>query len=427
MGETAPIRPGRLLVRALRASVVAGPDAGTAQLSSSDSLRIGTAPDNDLVLTDQTVSRYHLDLRRAGDRLLVVDLGTTNGTEIGPALLQHGSAAIRPGTVVRAGQTDLRVDDGEVLSLEVHDDDSLRGLRGRTPVMLRLMAVVRNVAQADAAVLLVGEPGTGKELIARALHESSPRAARPFVALGCGSMPKVVLARELEGLERARGGTLFLDDVGELPTDLQALLLGILEGRSPLHAAAQPETPIDVRVVAATPRDLRAEVNSGQFRLDLYHRIAVVMLRVPPLRERLDDLPLLVDQFLQEAGSTRTGVEVFAPDALETMRTYPWPGNVRELRNVVAATLALGEVPVLAPPVSAPDPAPPGEGAARDPIGEVLGLDYREARGKLLAEFETRYLASLLDRTGGNVRQAAREARMDRSYLIELLRRHRPG
>jgi len=426
MGETVPIRPGRLLVRALRVEVVAGPDAGTRQLSSGDSLRVGTAPDNDLVLTDRTVSRYHLDLRRgAADRLLVFDLGTTNGTEVGPALLQDGSAAIRPGTLLRAGQTDLRVDDGDVLSLEVHDGESLGGLTGRTPVMLRLMAVVRNVAQTDASVLLVGEPGTGKELVARALHDHGARAGHPFVALGCGAMPKAVLARELEGLERARGGTVFLDDVGELPLDLQAVLLAILEGRSPHHAADQTETPIDVRIVAATPRDLRADVNSGKFRLDLYHRIAVVMLRLPALRDRAEDIPLLVEHFLREAGSPRTPAEVFAPDALETMRTYPWPGNVRELRNVVAATLALGRVPTLetaAPATEAGEPA-----ATRDPIAEVLGLDYREARGKLLSEFETRYLASLLERTGGNVRQAAREARMDRSYLIELLRRHRPG
>jgi DNA-binding NtrC family response regulator len=420
MGETVPIRPGHLLIRSLRLEVVAGPDAGAKALSSADSLRVGTAPDNDLVLTDRTVSRYHFDLRRAGDRVLVVDLATTNGTEIGPVLLQDGGAAIRPGTIVRAGQTDLRVDDGDVLSLEVHHDESLGGLRGRTPVMLRLMAVVRNVAQADASVLLVGEPGTGKEQIARALHETGPRARRPFVALGCGAMPKAVLARELQGLGRARGGTLFLDDVGELPPDLQAMLLGILEGRDPRHAPDEPETPIDVRVVAATPRDLRADVNDGRFRLDLYHRIAVVMLRVPPLRDRADDVPLLVEHFLREAGSPRTAAEVFAPDALETMRTYPWPGNVRELRNVVAATLALGQ----APPLEGAAPVAEAPAATRDPIGEVLGLDYREARGKLLSEFETRYLGDLLQRTGGNVRQAAREARMDRSYLIELLRRH---
>ena len=420
MGETVPIRPGRLLVRSLRVEVVRGADAGRSQSSDRESLHIGSAPDNDLALADRTVSRYHVELRPAGDRIRVTDLGSTNGTEIGTTLVQNASVAVAPGTVLRIGHTDLRVDDAGVLSLEVHAGEPLGGLQGRTPVMLRLMAIVRNVAQAEVPVLVVGEYGSGKERVARALHDASPRVDRPFVVVECGGTPGPLLQDELfDAFDRARDGTVLLDDVGVLSAELQTMLAAALERGSLRRERDGREVATAARLIAATPRDLRADVNAGSFRLDLYHRLAVVMIRVPALRDRADDIPLLVENFLREADSQHTLATVFTPDALEAMRTYAWPGNVRELRNVVLATLALGEAPSLDAPEAEPRPL-------HDAIGEVLDLQYREARAKLLSEFESRYLGRLLERTRGNVRQAAREARMDRSYLIELLRRHRP-
>jgi DNA-binding NtrC family response regulator len=428
--EPAGGTPG-LPVRTLEVEVVEGPDAGATKTAESEQLTVGSAEGNDLVLRDPTVSRYHLELERRHDGVLVVDHGSTNGTLLDGARIER--ATVRPGTVLRIGHTALRVGEGGRVTVELLDDDDWAGLRGRTPTMRRLMARVRRAAQSDTPVLLVGESGTGKELIARALHDEGPRNGGPFVVVDCGSLSPSLVASELFGhekgaftgadrrhegaFERAHGGTLFLDEVGELPPTLQPTLLGALERRRFRRVGGRDEIEVDVRLVSATHRDLRAEVNDGRFRLDLYYRIAVVVLAVPPLRERAEDVPLLVEHFLREAGHDGPIDELVPPDAMTALSAHRWPGNVRELRNVVEAMVVMGEAPSIDASVhtaSGPD----------DVIARVLPQSYRDARNTVLAEFERRYLERLMERAAGNVSRAAREARMDRTYLIKLLGRH---
>jgi DNA-binding NtrC family response regulator len=279
---------------------------------------------------------------------------------------------------------------------------------------------------------LLGESGTGKELVARAIHDSSGRASEPFVTVDCGAISPTLFASELFGhergaftsadrqhigaFERAHGGTIFLDEIGELPPELQSALLGALERRRIRRVGGRTDIDVDVRLVSATHRDLRAHVNAGTFRLDLFYRVAVVTLSVPPLRERPDDVPMLVEHFLREAGYAGEVANVFDSDAMKRLAVHSWPGNVRELRNVVLGTLALGEPTSLGSDLGAP---------AADPVAAVLELGYRDAKRRIMDDFERRYVEHLLQKTGGNVRQASRDAQMDRSYLMELIKRHR--
>jgi DNA-binding NtrC family response regulator len=281
-------------------------------------------------------------------------------------------------------------------------------------------------------VLVTGESGTGKELVARAIHDHSARANDPFVVLDCGAIVPSLFGSELFGhergaftgadkrrigaLERAAGGTVFLDEIGELPADVQSALLGALERRRFQRLGGEHEVELEARVLSATHRDLRAEVNRGTFRLDLFYRLAVVSLSVPALRERTEDIPLLVERFLEDAGALDRMHELFPPTTLDNVTRYGWPGNVRELRNFVLGALALG----------APDHLAMTD-AARPVEAETAGVPYREARQAVVEQFERRFVTALLERTGGNVRQAAREARMDRSYLMELIKRHQIG
>jgi DNA-binding NtrC family response regulator len=253
------------------------------------------------------------------------------------------------------------------------------------------------------------------------------------VTLDCGALAPNLVASELFGhergaftgaerthvgaFERADKGTLFLDEIGELPAELQPQLLGALERRRFRRVGGRNEIGVDVRVVGATNRDLRAEVNSGVFRLDLYYRLAVVVLRIPPLRERSADIPLLVEHFLQECGHVGGAASVLSEQTLRSLLTYRWPGNVRELRNWVEATLAMGESPELSPHSQAGGAAPRAD-------DDLLNLAYKDARRTLLENFEHRYLKHLLEATQGNVAQAARKAQMDRTYLIKLIQRH---
>jgi len=429
-----------LPVRALAVEVIAGPDAGRGVVASSETLTIGTAQGNDLVLSDPRVSRFHAELAPASAGLSVVDHDSTNGTFANGVRIER--AVVPAGTVLMLGSTQLRVGDGRPIDLELADG-APAGLVGRSPLMRRLVARVQRAAQSDASVLIHGESGTGKELVARAVHSLGPRAAGPFVVVDCGALSPTLVASELFGhergaftgaerqhqgaFERAHGGTLFLDEIGELPPPLQAALLGVLERRAFRRLGGQKELSVDVRVVAATNRDLRADVNASSFRLDLYYRIAVATLELPPLRARADDVPLLVEHFLRECGHAGPVQALISPAAMEELSKQRFPGNVRELRNLIEGALALGE------PLQAPSAATGAAGAgavaggaagAGAGAGAVPTGSYKEARASVLADFEARYLGALIQRTGGNVSRAAREAGMDRSHLIDLLRRH---
>ncbi|MEO6602759.1 MAG: sigma 54-interacting transcriptional regulator [Polyangiaceae bacterium] len=418
-------------VRTLRVEVLSGPNVGLSVETESEVLTVGTAPGNALRLSDDTVSGFHLELSGSERGISVSDLGSSNGTLIGAARIERG--IVPSGAELLLGKTKLCVRDGDNSVVELYAADELGELKGKTEIMRRLMAQVTTAAQAVVPVLVIGESGTGKELVARAVHHASPRASGPFVTLDCGSLSSNLVASELFGhergaftgadrqhvgaFERASGGTLFLDEIGELPAELQPQLLGALERKRFRRVGGRNEIDVDVRIVCATNRDLRAEVNASVFRLDLYYRIAVVVLRLPTLRERAEDIPLLAAHFLRECGYDGTPQELIPASVMQQLRAHRWPGNVRELRNWVEATVAMGE----SPPLSTHDlSGVTGQGAP----SELIALSYKDARRTVLEDFELRYVTSLLTAAGGNVAAAARQAQMDRTYLIKLVQRH---
>jgi DNA-binding NtrC family response regulator len=424
--------PDAMPVRTVELQVVEGVDRGHRWEGEQGTL--GTAADNTLVLSDETVSRYHLRVSAVSDGIRVADLGSTNGTFLGDVRVE--ACVVPAGTQLRIGRTTVSLGTGLPATVELHDEDRLGELRGQTQPMRRLMGQVRRAAQSNVAVLFIGESGTGKELLARALHDTSPRAAGPFVTIDCGAVTPTLVASELFGHEKgaftsaiqakrgafedADGGTLFLDEIGELSPELQATLLGALERRRFCRVGGRKEISVDVRVVAATHRDLRADVNSGAFRLDLYYRLAVVTLEVPPLRERAKDIPLLVEHFAREEGVTGPIETAISEETMARLLRHRWPGNVRELKNYVQATIAMGE-----PAELRDDLGVDTNDELRRGMSPLLGRPYGEARSRLLAEFEHLYLERLVERTHDNVAQAAREAGMARSHLNDLLRRHK--
>jgi DNA-binding NtrC family response regulator len=419
-------------VRSIVVEVEAGVDKG-ARASGVD-LSVGTAEGSALRLTDPAVSRFHAELHPAAGGIAVVDHESTNGTYVGAVRIERG--VVPPGTALRVGDTTLRVLDAAPVEVEIHGGESLGGVIGRSAVMRRLMAQVAKAAQSDVSVLVTGESGTGKELIARALHDLGPRRGKPFVTVDCGSLPPTLISSELFGHERgaftgadrqhvgafesAHGGTLFLDEIGELQPAIQATLLGVLERRKVRRLGSRHEIAIDVRVVAATHRDLRAEVNRGGFRLDLFYRLAVVTLTLPPLRERPDDIAPLVEYFLRDAGWDQPVATLISPQAMEALSRHHFAGNVRELRNLIEAAIAMGEAPVVAGAAAPPPPASDAASFTAD-----LALPYKDARAQLLSGFEDRYLEALLARANGNVSAAARLAQMTRSHLNDLLAKRR--
>jgi len=421
----------RLPVRTIRVEVVEGKDRGLHV--EGERIAIGTAEGNDLRLTDATVSRFHVELSAAGARVAVRDLGSTNGTRAGSVTLTRGEIPL--GAQLEIGQTRLEVRDAALGSVEALEAPRFGPLLGSSPSMRKAGARLQKVAASDTSVLLVGESGTGKELAAQAIHEGSPRAREPFVVVDCGAIAPTLIASELFGhergsftgadrtshgaFERVKRGTIFLDEIGELPVALQTTLLGVLERKRFRRVGGDRELTAEARVVCATNRDLRAEVNAGRFRLDLYYRLAVVTVELPPLRERTDDIPLLLEHFLRELGSSAELDELFSPEVLAELERHPFPGNVRELKNLVEATLALGEAPTFAHP--RPEHAPALPDAVADGL---LDLPFREAKAQLVDSFERRYVARWLERTDGNLAKAARETGLDRSYLTDLGRKH---
>jgi len=421
-------------LQTLRVEVVHGVDVGLTHVSDEvhESLSIGTATDNSLVLQDRAVSRYHLELSNAAGGALAVDHGSTNGTWVGSTRLERGVVA--PGTVLRMGDTHVRVGPGPTAKETLHAAPGLGDdIVGGSVPMRKLYAQIERAARSDAATLVVGESGTGKELVARAVHDLSPRHGQPFVIVDCGAIAPTLIASELFGhergaftgadrthigaIERAHRGTIFFDEIGELPLTLQASLLGVLQRMRIRRLGGREDIAVDVRVVSATNRDLRAEVNASSFRLDLFYRLAVVTLRVPALRERREDIPALIESFLRKEGHTGSLDELFSPETVAQLAAQHWNGNVRELRNVIESTLAMGELPPI-------ENAPPGGVSTATSADEGGLVPYRHARDRILNEFEASYLAKLVAQTKNNVSLAAREAKMDRSHLISLLKKH---
>jgi DNA-binding NtrC family response regulator len=421
-------RPVRLVHR-LRISVENGPDTGTQCAPEDGALAIGTSSDNALVLTDPTVSRYHLELHHTPAGVQIVDLGSRNGTWLGGVRIER--AIVPAGTRLKLGDTTIAVDDaGSSVAPPPAEAPRPPDLVGDSEGIREVARLVHKLARVDSSVLIQGETGVGKEVVARAIHDASPRRDGELVVVDCGSMPATLIASILFGhekgsftgadqrrtgaFERANGGTVLLDEIGELPLEVQPALLGVLERRAFTRVGGAQPIAVDVRILAATHRDLRAEVNAGRFRADLYYRLAVAKIVIPPLRERPEDLEPLARHFVEKL----TGVADLGPlaNALDALRGHPWSGNVRELRNVVEAAIVMGEIDLGGerPAIAIPG-APPS-------ASQVAA--YRDARAAALTRFEAEYLKDLIARTDGNASEAARLARMDRPYLLTLLRKH---
>jgi DNA-binding NtrC family response regulator len=383
--------------------------------------RIGSRPLADFVIKDAKVSGLHCEIS-LGETLRVRDLGSKNGTFLGG--YRVFDAVVPAGQVVALGDTRVRVvPRDELVEVPLHPRTEFHGLVGRSHAMRALVASVERLAASDATVLIQGETGTGKELVAEALHSAGPHAAGPLVIVDCGSVPAGLIEAELFGyekgaftgaeartpgaFERAHGGTLFLDEVGELPYEQQPKLLRALESREVRRLGGDRRIPTKVRVVAATNRDLALEVTRGRFREDLYYRLAVVSVSMPPLRERLDDLPLLAVHILRELGVEPASCLTL--EALAALANHDWPGNVRELRNTLHRAAALLE-PVELPPKAASD---------RPDVTVPLS----QARQLALDRLEREYVTTLLDQCAGNVSEVARRAGIDRMAIYRILQR----
>jgi DNA-binding NtrC family response regulator len=426
---------GQLVERSYRLRVVVGPDAGLVHSIEAGTTTVGTHTDSDVVLTDSTVSRYHLELQVKREGLQVRDLDSTNGTRSAGARIQSVTLT-EPGRLRLGKHTEIEIEAEDTpATLGEYGGDAFGRVIGQTAPMKKLFALLARVAITDATVLLEGETGTGKEAIAEALHTASGRARAGFVVVDCASIPRELIASELFGhargsytgaisdkrglVESADGGTLFLDEIGELPLDLQPQLLRALEKREVRRVGETRPIPVDLRVIAATHRDLRAMVKAGAFREDLYYRLAVVRCEVPPLRARLADLPALARHFAEAFG--RSGWDV-SPPLLEQLSRHGWPGNVRELRNVVERALSLGTIAVDAEP--APAPSPIAAGGSPGAPAAILELPFKEAKAALVEGFERDYLVHLLARHKGNISRAALEAGIDRNYIHRLVKKY---
>jgi DNA-binding NtrC family response regulator len=425
---------GQLRERRYRLVVAKGPDKGLEQVLESGTTMVGTHANNEVVLSDKTVSRYHLELQLRADGLQIKDLDTTNGTLHGGTRV--GSIVVTGAAHLRLGkhtEIDLLPSDAAVEVAE-YQGDRFGDVLGASPAMRRMFSLLSRMAATDATLLVEGETGTGKEAIAEAVHRHSHRAGGPFVVVDCGAIPRELIASELFGhikgsftgahadkhglVSAAGGGTLFLDEIGELSLELQPQLLRVLEKREVRRVGETRGEHVDIRIIAATNRDLRQMVKLGGFREDLYFRLAVVRAVVPPLRERADDIPLLAHHFASQLG--RAGFDLPAP-VIDELRRHDWPGNVRELRNVVERALSLGGSGLA--PAASPGAAA-GAAAPRAADAAMLDRPFKEAKGELIEAFERAYLDHLLAKHRGNISKAASEAGIDRNYIHRLIKKY---
>jgi transcriptional regulator with GAF, ATPase, and Fis domain len=414
----------RLLYRKLRLEVTGGVDVGASALVESKVLHVGTQAGNSLRLSDDTVSGIHFEVRNTKDGLRLRDLGSTNGTWVDAVRVFE--AVIPAGTVVSAGHSKVRIDAlDEQVSEPLSSSSRFGLLLGQSEAMRSLFSLLERAAPTDETVLITGETGTGKEVCARSIVAASLRKDRPFVVVDCGAIPPSLLESELFGhargaftgavaehfgaFERAQGGTIFLDEIGELPLELQTRLLRAVENRQIRRVGDGREIPLDIRILAATNRCLEEEVNRGTFRADLYYRLSVLQVRLPPLRERPDDIDMLSRHLLGEL-KAGTGAVALTEPLLEQLRRLPWPG----LRRV-----ALGE-PHVRLEVEAGPPVP-----SQDVLKIDLSLPFKDCKTMAVDRFERAYLQILMKEAAGNVSKAARIAQTDRTYLSRLLVKHR--
>ena len=393
---------------------------------------VGAHASCDLVLEDPKVSRRHAEIAIVPDGIRIKDLGSTNGTWWQGTRV--GELVVPAGASVRFGETPVRISAADAPSLPPSDRDHFGAMAGKSVAMRELFAVLEMAGPSDATILIEGESGTGKELAARAIHDASSRASGAFVVVDCSAIAETLIDSHLFGHVRgaftgadkerkgafveASGGTLFLDELGELPLSAQAKLLRVLEAQTVQPVGADRPVQVDTRVVAATHRDLARMVATKLFRFDLFYRLAVVHVALPPMRERLEDLPHLIATFYQRRGSEPGPID---GDNLERMRRHAWPGNVRELRNVLERAWALSPRAEFRELRLWLDP-----GASAPASTEVVdtSLPFKDAKERWNDQFERRYVAMVFADNANNVTHAAEHAGLSRRHFRELLYKH---
>jgi two-component system, NtrC family, response regulator HydG len=426
-------------------SIVEGPEKGrsfTLDALRPSPLLIGTSEACDVRLTDRCASRRHAALEVVGRRVRIEDLQSTNGTTVDGVMI--GEAFLRGAELVRIGASALRVELGSnVEAAKLPVTTGFGRVLGESLAMRRLYPLCERLAASQVPVVIEGETGTGKELLAEAIHDASPRAGRPFVVFDCTAAAPNLIESEVFGhergaftgsagqhrgvFERADGGTLLIDEIGDLPLELQPKLLRAIERAEVTRVGGSRPVHVDVRILAATRRNLDMETQHGRFRDDLFHRVAVTRVELPPLRRRRGDVTLLARHFCSVAGAPS---EAIPPALLARWEGYDWPGNIRELRNAVTRWIAIGDLdlpdtPATDDPTSGGHPTFPSHG---DLIGQIISLDLpiAEARDKLLNAFEQRYVDHVLEVHGGNVTRAAAASGVARRHLQRLKAKFEP-
>ncbi len=413
------IQPGTVDQKRLLIRILSGPDAGKGfpAFLLGTRMTIGTSGNNDLVLSDVAVSRHHAELVQKEGNFMLKDLGSTNGSFVEGVQIQE--ARVLTHSRIRLGRTELQ--------LLTQSDDSNRFsssesfFTGHHPLIRKVLETVSAIANSTLTVLITGETGTGKELVARSIHTGSERKSAPMVIVDCSTIPEHLMESELFGHEKgaftgattarkgafelAHGGTVFLDEIGELDWQLQPKLLRVLDCHEFKPVGSSKTVSVDVRVLAATNRDLKQEVKQGRFRGDLYYRLCGLEIGLPALRERLEDIPVLVDHFVHQVRSKKS----FSPDAIRLMMEYHWPGNVRQLRNTIERALVLCKGDVL-------------EAEGIQPLLPISGKTGPPASSSLI-DIERSAIIQALKLASGNKSEAARKLGIAYSTLFEKMRK----
>jgi len=410
-----------------------------------DTIRIGTAQNNDIVIEDETVSRHHAEITKDKFGYLIRDLGSTNGTYVGNVQIKE--VYISAQSSLRVGKTKIRFHaQDEKLDIYPSAQSKFGSILGQSIEMRKIFGILEKVAPTNVSVVIGGETGTGKELVAKAMHEHSKRNKHNIVIFDCGAVAENLIESELFGHEKgaftgatnarqgafeiADQGTIFLDEIGELSLDLQPKLLRVLETGEIKRVGADRPKKVNVRVVCATHRNLKDMVTKGLFREDLYFRLSVVHVYLPPLRKRKEDVSMLVDHFFQLAKRTMDGsskVQGVSTDVLDTLNNHHWPGNIRELKNVIDRAYSFCDdnlIDVVHLPDYLQGPGRVTEEEAALALDPDISVPFKEAKEKWVENFEREYLIKLLRKNDLNISQAAKDAGIDRKSVQRLLKKY---
>ncbi len=401
-------------------------------------IQIGTKTGNQIVLKDETMSRVHFEIHQTKDGYLLKDLESMNGTFINGVRVKEGY--LTAGAIIRAGKTEMKFSPlDEVFEITPSKKAKFGPMIGGSMPMRKIYTIIEKVAPTDVTCIIEGESGTGKELVAQAVHEKSKRSKKSMVIFDCSAVPENLIESELFGHEKgsftgatglrhgafelADGSTIFLDEIGELPIDLQPKLLRVLESRTIKRVGGDRPIPVDVRVVAATNRNLEAEVKKGNFREDLFYRLNVVPIYLPPLRRRKDDVPMLIHSFIEDYNKQNTerqcdGIE---SGALQLLSSYDWPGNVRELKNTMSRILSFMDTTKITLE-DVPEKVKVPVAKAELDIREDLG--FKDAKEQWISSFEKQYLQEILKRNNYNISATAKEAGIDRKSVQRLIKKY---